>query len=159
MRLADVQCFRVTKEVVQKSEERIRQAGREGYELFILWSGVQEGDRFTVRTPHVPKQESFRIRGRELLVQVEGEALHQLNAWLYEAHEMLGIQVHSHPTEAFHSDTDDKFAMVTTLGGLSIVVPDFGSRGLITQGTAVYRLDPSGWIEANPAILQVVEVI
>lgn len=156
MRLADVRRFRVSREIVRKSEERLRQAGSEGYELFLLWSGVLNDDAFTVRTPHVPKQESFRIRGRELLVQVEGEALHQLNAWLYEAHEMLGIQVHSHPTEAFHSDTDDKFAMVTTLGGLSIVVPDFARQGLFTRGTAVYRLHDAGWIATNPAIVEVV---
>ncbi len=156
MTLADVRSFRVPREIVQKSERRLRDAGRQGYEMFVLWSGQVEGDVFNVRTPHVPKQESFRIRGRELLVRVEGEALHRLNTWLYEKQELLGIQIHSHPTDAFHSDTDDKFPMVTTLGGLSIVVPEFGSRGLFTPGTAIYRLTVEGWVAENPGIVEVV---
>ena len=78
-------------------------------------------------------------------MRVEADELHRLNVWLYENAERLAIQVHSHPTEAFHSDTDDAYPIVTTLGGLSLVVPDFARYGVRGPETALYRLSSAGW--------------
>jgi hypothetical protein len=154
MTLADVDRFQVPSRIVEHTEEMLRQAGAEGYERFVLWSGCQKGRVFEIRTPHDPKQTSYRLPSG-LCVRVEGEELHQLNAWLYEAGEILAIQVHAHPTEAYHSDTDDTYPIVTTLGGISIVVPDFCRNGLFTQGTAIYRLEPRGWIEQPNGCVEV----
>jgi len=154
--LADVDHFQVPSEIVEKTEERLRQAGSEGYELFVLWSGCQRGNLFQVRTPHVPKQTSYRLASG-LCVRVEGPELHRLNVWLYEAGEILAVQVHAHPTEAYHSETDDTYPIVATLGGLSIVAPDFCRRGLFTKGTAIYRLESEGWIEQPRHCIEVIE--
>jgi hypothetical protein len=110
----------------------------------VLWSGVIKGDAFYINTAHVPAQTAYRLM-TGLCVRVGGDALHQLNVWLFNAQELLGIQVHSHPTEAYHSETDDTFPMVTTRGGLSVVVPDFGRAGLRGHGVAWYRLNDVGW--------------
>jgi hypothetical protein len=59
------------------------------------------------------------------------------------------VQVHSHPTEAYHSETDDTYPIVTVRGGLSLVVPDFGRAGLLGDGVACYRLGFSGWDELS----------
>ena len=75
--------------------------------------------------------------------------------WLYEAGEMLAVQVHAHPTDAYHSDTDDTYPIVATLGGLSIGVPDFCSRGLFTDSTMIYRLEPKGWVEQPRDLVEV----
>lgn len=139
-----IQRFSVTRELLAQTERALRRAGAEGYELFVLWSGVIEGPELAVRTCHVPKQTSSKT-SRGLMVRVEGEALHELNLWLYEHDEVLAAQVHAHPTLAFHSDTDDTFPIVTALGGLSLVVPDFARRGVITDGSAAYRLSDAGW--------------
>lgn len=155
MTLSVVRHFQAPRRIVEITERELRRAGADGYELFVLWSGIIAKDRFIVSTPHVPRQESFRLCGRGLLVRVEGEALHKLNAWLYEAGEMLGVQVHAHPTAAFHSATDDAFPIVTALGGLSIVAADFCKHGLITETTAAYRLFPEGWIEQDLSVLEV----
>jgi hypothetical protein len=56
---------------------------------------------------------------------VEGAALFEVNKTLYERGEILGAQVHSHPTEAYHSPTDDQFPLATLIGSLSVVVPNF----------------------------------
>ncbi len=156
MRLSEVRRFQVPQAVVIETEEALQRAGRNGYEAFVLWSGTIEDERFIVCTPHLPKQKSYKLRGRELLVRVEGEALHKLNARLYEARETLGVQVHAHPTAAFHSYTDDTFPIVTTLGGLSIVAPDFCGKGLFVPGTAVYRLEVGGWVEQGPSLVEVI---
>ena len=155
--LAEVRQFRVSQAVVRQTEKALRKAGRRGFELFVLWSGVIDGEIAHLRTPHVPEQKSYKTRDG-LLVRVSGEALHELNLWLYEHHETLAVQVHSHPTDAFHSETDDTFPMVTTLGGLSIVVPDFARRGLMDIDTAVFRLTDSGWDEVPNGLRSLIAV-
>ena len=144
--LVEVDQFQVPTEVVKQTEKTLRAAGTQGYEMFVLWSGHQKGPLFTIQTPHVPKQTSYRLPNG-LCVRVEGSELHRLNVWLYEAGEILAAQVHAHPSRAFHSATDDAYPIMATLGGLSIVAPDFCRRGLFTKGTAIYRLEPLGWIK------------
>lgn len=146
MRLVEVERFQVPSEVVRRTEETLRKAGAEGYEAFVLWSGHQRGSLFEVHTPHIPKQTSYRLPSG-LCVRVEGQELHRLNVWLYEAGEILAVQIHAHPDKAFHSATDDAYPIMATLGGLSIVAPDFCRRGLFTRGTAIYRLESRGWIK------------
>jgi hypothetical protein len=137
--------------IVEQTEEALRRAGREGFELFVLWSGTIDGTAFRVSTAHAPAQDSHKT-DTGLLVRIEGEALHTLNSWLYEHSEMLGVQVHAHPDEAYHSETDDSFPIVSTIGGLSIVVPDFARNGLLAEDTAAYRLSRSAsWDEVELA--------
>jgi hypothetical protein len=144
--LEDVRRFDVSEDVVRITEKALQRAGSDGYELFVVWSGVQADEVFTVVTPHVPHQSSYKTR-EGLLVRVEGAALHTLNAWLYEKRERLAVQVHAHPTDAYHSRTDDTFPIVTELGALSIVASEFARDGLFAKGTAVYRLSEQGWLE------------
>lgn len=141
--------FIIPPEICHKTDQQLRDAGCDGNERFVLWSGVIHNDCFFVRTLHVPKQTAYQL-SNGLCVRVGADELHRLNVWLYENGERLGIQVHSHPTEAYHSDTDDTYPMVTTLGGLSLVVPDFGRFGVRGRDTAFYRLTRTGW-KALPA--------
>lgn len=156
MSLADVERFAVPATIVADTERSLSHAGRDGYELFVLWSGTQVGAVFRVRSGHVPKQTSYRLKSG-LCVRVEGEALHNLNAWLFQHGETLAAQVHAHPTDAYHSETDDAFPIVTTLGGLSLVVPDFCRAGLFPQ-SAAYRLGADGWLQ-DSAIDRLIEVV
>jgi proteasome lid subunit RPN8/RPN11 len=72
----------------------------------------------------VPGQQSFSTPDG-LLVTVPGDALFNVNKLLHERGEILAAQVHTHPSSAYHSETDDHYPMVTLLGSLSIVIPDF----------------------------------
>lgn len=135
--------------IVRETEMNLRRAGRRGLELFVLWSGVIEGTELVARTVHVPRQTSYQLESG-LMVRVDGDALHQLNIWLYEHQEILAVQVHAHPTEAFHSDTDDAYPIVTAEGSTSIVAADFCRGGLLSDATAVYRLDCGRWSELYP---------
>lgn len=146
MILADVKQFEVPIGVLEETDDSLQHAGSKGWELFVLWSGTIEGNTFRCTTAHVPRQSSYQLE-TGLLVRVEADALHALNMWLYEHNETLGVQVHAHPTDAFHSETDDTYPIVTTLGGLSLVAPYFASDGLLGHGTAGYRLDGEGWRE------------
>jgi hypothetical protein len=141
--------FLVPAVVVQRTDGQLRAAGHTRSECFVLWSGVQEEETFHIRTAHVPRQTAYRFSDG-LCVRVEGDELHRLNVWLFEHGERLAVQVHSHPTEAYHSETDDTYPIVTVRGGLSLVVPDFGRAGLLGNGVAYYRLGLSGWDEISP---------
>lgn len=153
MTLEHVERFVAPASVIADTEGALRDAGKKGYELFVLWSGALHEDRFLAKTTHVPKQTSFRYK-RGLLVRVEGDALHDLNRWLYDHGQILAVQVHAHPREAFHSDTDDTFPIVTALGGLSIVAADFCRDGLRSEQTAYFRLLDGHWEEQSSAILE-----
>jgi hypothetical protein len=152
--LADVERFQVPARIVNETEGTLRHAGSEGYEAFVLWSGQQNGRLFSVRTAHVPRQDSYRLNSG-LCVRVDGSELHRLNVWLYEACEILAVQVHAHPDDAYHSETDDTYPIVATLGGLSIVAAEFCRDQLFTSSTAIYRLYPGGWTEQTADLIQV----
>jgi hypothetical protein len=124
----------------------MRSAGRIGCEALALWVGEQEGERFEVREAYIPEQRC--IRGEAgLLVHVDEEALHQMNVWLFEKRYTIAAQLHSHPTGAYHSETDDLFPIATKRGSFSIVVPDFARDPFHFRHCAVYRLNERGWAE------------
>jgi hypothetical protein len=138
--------FDVPQLIADRTERALRNAGREGYELFVIWTGDRDGEVFRIADGHIPKQVSARTK-TGLLVTIEGEALHRLNVWLYENGQELAAQVHAHPTDAFHSETDDTFPVVTVTGGLSLVVADFCRDGLLAPSSAAFRLGSRGWDE------------
>jgi len=142
--------FSVSSDLIRSTEKELKTAGKSGYELFVLWTGTISQEGFVTRSMHVPRQTSYKLNAG-LCVRVDGSVLHELNRWLYEHQEFLGVQIHSHPSEAYHSDTDDAYPIVTTLGGLSIVVPDFCQGGFFSPGTVAYRLQPNGWAELGPS--------
>ena len=153
--LQSVREFAVSERLVEHTSRALRKAGTEGYELFVLWTGVPNGEVFDVRTSHVPRQTSHKTK-HGLLVRVEGQALHDLNMWMYEHGETLGAQIHAHPDGAYHSSTDDKHPIVTCLGGLSLVAADFARAGILAPSSAAYRLSASGW---NRVSLDVIRFI
>jgi hypothetical protein len=152
--LTQVEQFQVPAKVVKQTEGTLRSAGAKGYEAFVLWSGRQQGRLFNILTLHVPKQNSYRLHSG-LCVRVECDELHRLNVWLYEAGEVLAIQVHAHPEEAYHSKTDDTCPIVATLGGLSIVAAEFCRAGLFTSSTEIYHLQPDGWTKQKADLVKV----
>lgn len=142
--LGEVERFVAPRGVVDRTDTALRAAGERGAELFVLWTGRIDGATFTAQTAYVPDQTAHRLSGG-VCVTVEGDALHTLNQWLYHHGQTLGVQIHTHPTRAYHSTTDDTYPIVTQRGGLSIVVPDFAERGMRGSGVAVYRLGQRGW--------------
>jgi hypothetical protein len=146
MTLEAVRRFCVPKEVVAGTDDLLRKAGAEQLEIFVLWTGIPSNDQFEIRSVRLPSQTSYKL-AEGLCVRVDGEELHRLNLALYEQGEILAIQIHTHPEEAYHSETDDTYPIVTQLGGLSIVVPNFGAAGTGGPGTATYRLGSKGWID------------
>ena len=94
-------------------------------------------------------------------VHVEGAELHRINVWLFDNGLRIVAQIHSHPTDAYHSDTDDDNALATAVGSLSLVVPDFARGPADLSRTAVYRLNQAGsWVPVPPAdVSRLIEIV
>jgi len=142
--LADVTRFVIPTDVIDSTDQELRAAGRRRCEMFVLWTGHVSDGVFTAATAYVPEQQAHQLSDG-LCVTVSGSALHGLNRWLYEQQQTLAVQVHTHPTDAYHSRTDDSYPIVTQRGGLSLVVPSFATAGVRGPGTALYRLNGRGW--------------
>lgn len=130
--------------VTRKTQAHLSAVGRQGLEGLALWTGVPEGKTFHIREAIIPRQQGISS-SEGLLVHVEGEELHRINLHLFRSGQRLIAQVHSHPREAYHSSTDDEYAIATALGCLSLVVPDFAYLPFSLENCAVYRLSKPSW--------------
>jgi hypothetical protein len=131
----------------------LHQAGAQGFEALVLWAGRRRADDpgiVEIDMVLMPRQRA--IRGEDgVSVMVEGDALFEMNVMLNERGLRLVAQVHSHPSVAYHSKTDDRYSVVTARGGVSIVVPDFARGSFSLDACAVYQLGDDGeWAEVVP---------
>lgn len=134
---------------IEAAYTHMRKVGGHQVEGVALFAGRESDDNFEIETTIIPRQQAMRLESG-LLYAVDSDELHRINVWLHENKMSLMVQIHSHPTEAYHSDTDDAFPIVATVGGLSIVVPDFASGPIEINTWAVYRLSSqAAWIELS----------
>jgi hypothetical protein len=140
--------------------DHMRKAGQERLEAVALFAGKEAGAVFTIEKTILPRQRAVSLEDG-LLYAVDGDELHRMNVWLYENNMSLIAQIHSHPTKAFHSATDDKFPIVATVGGISIVAPDFATGPVDLESCAIYRLIPDkGWVKMEIAkVRQFIQLI
>lgn len=139
----DLETIRVSMSAVAEAHEFLRMAGERRAEGFALWAGRREGAVFNVISAIIPAQVAhFTDDG--ICVSVGPEELHRLNVSLYTERISLIAQLHSHPGSAYHSDTDDAFPIATTVGCLSLVIPDFARFPFSLSSCAVYRLTEGG---------------
>jgi hypothetical protein len=158
--LLDVDSFIIATAILDSTLQTLADAGCDGNEAFVLWSGVlqEHGTKLRITTATRPEQQP--VAGPDgLLVAVPGRALAAVNLACYRRGEILAGQVHTHPTEAYHSSTDDHYPLVTLLGALSLVVPDFARSGRTGMPRwAWYRQTrPGRWSPIEPETTVVVE--
>jgi proteasome lid subunit RPN8/RPN11 len=143
--------IRVPRDVVEAIQQHLREAGSTHREGVAFWAGQIAAEVFEVHAALVPAQ--IQTRSEEgVAVMITGDELFRMNVWLHRNHMTVVAQLHSHPGEAYHSDTDNDYSIVTQAGGLSIVVPDFARGPFSLDSAAVYRLDAQGaWSELDAA--------
>lgn len=148
MRLSDVERVHIGRHIIPQTEEVLRKYGEQGCEGLVLWAGVVDGKTAIVQQIIVPQQNAIRNE-TGVGYFVEGPILFKLSKHLEKEKLRLIAQVHSHPTEAYHSETDDRYAIVTENGGFSLVVPDFARRPMTLDECAIYRLRRGVWDELD----------
>lgn len=135
--------------VIQDGHQFLRAAGATGREGLVLWIGQKNGETFSVTELVIPEQRGIRTNDGVCVI-IEGNALARLNADLYRRQLQLIAQVHSHPRAAYHSSTDDEYAIATKVGCLSLVVPNFATLSFSLAECAAYRLSADGeWVELS----------
>ncbi|CDX13994.1 conserved hypothetical protein [Mesorhizobium plurifarium] len=151
--LKEVVTVTLPQDCVSKVQAHMRSVGRQGHEGMGLWVGVQQGQHFEITEAVIPAQRHIRTDDG-VCVMIPPEELHRLNVWLYKSGLKLVAQIHSHPGRAYHSTTDDAYAVATTVGCLSLVVPNFAREPFDLARIAAYRLDGKAtWIEVPSAAL------
>jgi hypothetical protein len=150
----DIQRFEFDYSSVKEAYSFLNKAGKKSFEAVALFAGRIDGDVAIIDNVIFPLQESLKTR-YGLLYTVDGEELHRINLWLYKNNLKLIAQIHSHPTEAYHSDTDDEYPIISTLGGLSIVVPYFARYPPNYEDWSYFRLDDHiTWKELNTSEIE-----
>lgn len=138
--------FRVGRSCVAETYRFLRDRGDVGAEGVVFWPGRRSPEGIDVVAPIVPAQTAYRSE-TGLSYRVDEDELARVLDAIWDAGLVFPIQVHSHPSGAYHSALDDEEPAVGTVGGLSIVVPDFAAGPPDPDHWAVYRLMPGeGWV-------------
>lgn len=140
----------VPKSLVDEAQLFLRKVGATGREGMVLWVGLADGKLFSVTNILIPRQRGLKTKDGVCVV-VDEDEMHRINVELFRSGLRLIAQAHTHPTDAYHSETDDEYAIATTTGSLSLVIPDFAAREFDLSDCAVYRLDKNGgWEHVSP---------
>lgn len=139
----------VPKSLTDEGHQLMRDEGSKGHEALVVWAGrarANEHGTFDVEAMIMPHQSAY-VADNEVAVVVDGDAIFEMNALLFERGLRLLAQMHTHPGRAYHSDTDEQYSLITAEGGLSVVIPDFASADFDLRSCAVYRLRGGRWMQ------------
>jgi hypothetical protein len=147
--LAHIEAVLVPTRIAAETQRFLQTVGLQRQEGLVLWVGKVLDKKVRVTQLFVPRQRGIHTADGVCAV-VDSDEMYRINVELFKSGLRLIAQIHSHPTEAYHSETDDEHAIANTIGCLSLVVPDFGAGDFNLANTAVYRLSQSGeWVELD----------
>lgn len=136
----------ISRTLVDETLELLREAGRRPAEGIVLWLGRRNDGVIHVERAHVPIHESDRDYFR-----IPPEGMAALLRTLGDEGLFVAAQVHSHPGSAFHSEADDRWAIVRHVGALSLVVPHLAratTAATFLTDVAIFRLSATNlWTE------------
>lgn len=138
--------YRVPRAVVERTFDHFRQCGRGRRECQALWVSVWRSPETITDVVHPTH------RAHAGGFQVDSAWLNSFWLALADTGSGVRIQVHTHPGAAFHSDTDDEFPIVHTVGFLSLVIPNFGLGPVDFAGAYLAEIGENGsWLEVSIA--------
>jgi hypothetical protein len=142
----------VPRNLIRETIVSLRNAGERNAEGVVLWLGKRE-DTVTVVEAYVPEYESEMD-----FFHIPRESMAKLLRHCGETRTFLAAQVHSHPFTAFHSEADDRWAIVRHVGAMSLVVPDFAATTTpdsFIADIAGFSLSPENvWRQMEPNTLR-----
>jgi hypothetical protein len=141
------------------TREFLQERGEHGLEGVVLWLGRPLDEHHAeILAPYAPEQVGFKSE-EGVAVQVTDEGLSGLISALPPGMFVL-CRVHSHPSEAYHSELDDTNMIISHPGAISIVVPFYARSPIVLPDCSINELQyGSGWRELSRAeILERFEV-
>jgi hypothetical protein len=115
--------------ILDHTELVLRQAGIQGHEGFAVWAGTLAAGDAHVATLIGPRATTDAWHG-----QITPETTAHVLTALDERDLVPVVQLHSHPQQAFLSETDAIRPLVAVPGFISVVIPDFGFVDLADVG-------------------------
>jgi hypothetical protein len=137
----------VPQKVLEATRAFLYARGLKGVEAVVVWIGcVRDDITAEITDAYVPEQIA-RKSGYGVSVEVTQEGLTRLISSL-EPGTFVLCRVHSHPSEAYHSDLDDMNMLISHQGAISIVVPYFANDTIALEECSVNELvHDQGWRE------------
>lgn len=129
--------IRLTRDVVCRTFRILQDCGRGECECAVYWAGPTEEDLVDRIEHPIHKRSAFGY-------EIQDNWLTELCKRLAESRRSVKVQVHTHPGEAFHSATDDRWPIVSQAGFLSIVIPDFAAGEPSLANAWIGRLEADG---------------
>jgi hypothetical protein len=142
--------LRLAANILQETFHTLRGCGRGVCECAVYWTGPSD---------------SNLVDGVEHPIHQRSRFGYEINdGWVTDFWKRLTLskrsikaQVHTHPTEAFHSATDDNWPIVSQVGFISIVIPRFAVGEPSLDDSWVGRLQPDGtWQRLASAVEAVI---
>lgn len=118
--------LRIPAQIITETEQFLRQKGQCREEGRVYWIGELIGPIIKITRLHIPEQisessiwgVSVEVRKKERLAMME----------TLQGDERVFVKLHSHPQEAYMSETDIRNPSFKHEGAISIVVPNFSSN-------------------------------
>jgi proteasome lid subunit RPN8/RPN11 len=129
--------IRLTRDVVCRTFRILQDCGRGECECAVYWAGPTEEDLVDRIEHPIHKRSAFGY-------EIQDNWLTELWKRLAESRRSVKIQLHTHPGEAFHSSTDDRWPIVSQAGFLSIVIPNFATGEPSLDNAWIGRLEADG---------------
>ncbi len=133
------QSINCNRSIIEQTLSILKDAGRTRQECLVLWLGERRRDGIKVSSVLRPQQ----IAGQDFF-RIPPQSMRSIMRRLRDERLMIAAQVHTHPFEAFHSEADDRWAIVRHVGALSFVLPYFA-----TTTTSDNFLDQSALFSLN----------
>src|ERR1700731_3927011 len=128
--------------MLAESVEHFARCGAGERECVVYWTGPRDRPDFVDQVIH-PVHKSTRFS-----YEVDSDWVTKFFLILRDDRRAARIQLHTHPGEACHSQTDDRFALVPAPGFLSLVIPDFAGRDNVVDGAFLAEMTQAGtWVE------------
>ncbi len=133
--------MQLKREVLERAFEHLRRCGAGRTECVVYLTGPIDAPALVDGLVH-PKHTAGAV-GYDLA----SSAIAKLWRELVASRRSVRLQVHTHPSGAYHSSRDDAHALIHTPGFLSLVIPNFALRDVGFSGAFLAeRTEDGGWI-------------
>lgn len=137
-------------DLIARTIEILQAAGQRREERVVLWLAAAPTTREPAEIVEVYEPEQITDIDYFMLPT---ESLRALMGHLRSKRERIVAQVHSHPGAAYHSEADDKWAIIRQIGALSLVLPMFAldtTPENFLEMVMTYELSPENeWINIS----------
>jgi len=137
--------IRVGEGLLRETFAQFRRCGRGRDECVVYWTAPLDAPHRVDRVVHPRHASSPRD------YEVDRVWAVRFALELADLQQSVRVQVHIHPGDAFHSETDDQHAIVSTPGFLSLVVPNSAEGSISLEGCYLAELTSDGsWQSLSP---------